>query len=361
MKRFFILSTLSLIACAAMFGQLQYKSKYPDIPIVDVHVHPSNWRTVSVPALYAGEATSAADTLPLNNIINLMKARDIIKQKYGSELAYFICLNNVTAEEQVAIKAASGNRVLFSLHAGVTQLATNGGMNYTAEEIIEKVRNEGFVGYKFWFGSPYIRLEQGKAGITRIDDPRFALLFSKLEQAKVLITSLHNADPNGPFDNRQNWMKDPVYYWEQIRAFENVVAKYPNLTIIAAHCAWLACQDAQFDYLRYILSTYPNLYVDISATFSYMFLSNRDNIRDFYIAYQDRILYGTDSGRIADNSIERHADMYANTFMILETDRDYTTRSGTMKGLDLPKEVLEKIYYKNAAKLYPGLKEAMNI
>lgn len=32
-----------------------------------------------------------------------------------------------------------------------------------------------------------------------------------------------------------------------------------------------------------------------------------------------------------------------------------------MKGLDLPREVLEKIYYKNAVKLYPGLKEAMGL
>ena len=178
------------------------------------------------------------------------------------------------------------------------------------------------------------------------------------------MTSLHNADPNGPFDNRQEWMKNPVYYWEQIRAFENIVAKYPNLTIIAAHGAWLTCQDAQFDYLRYMLSTYPNLYVDIGATFEYMYLSNRDNIRDFYIEYQDRLLYGTDTGRVADSSIERHAESYATSFALLETDQMVSgglAARTPAKGLDLPREVLEKIYYKNAVKLYPGLKEAMGL
>jgi predicted TIM-barrel fold metal-dependent hydrolase len=32
-----------------------------------------------------------------------------------------------------------------------------------------------------------------------------------------------------------------------------------------------------------------------------------------------------------------------------------------VKGLNLPKEVLEKIYYKNALNLYPGLKEIMDL
>ncbi|MDR1203194.1 MAG: amidohydrolase [Tannerellaceae bacterium] len=362
MKRIIILSVLSFATCVTLFGQLQYKSKYPDIPIVDVHFHPSNWRAVSVPSLYIIPPVSGPDSLPVNSFVNVMKVREVIKQKYESNLGYFICLNNVTDDERTAIKTATNNRVLFSIHAGITHLATSGGLNFTAEEVIEKVRNEGFVGLKFWFGAPYRQLTEPKqAGITRIDDPRFAPLFSKLEKANVLITSLHNADPNGPFDNRQNWMKDPVYYWEQIRFFENVVAKYPNLTFIVAHGAWLVCQDAQFDYLRYMLSTYPNLYIDISATFQYMPLSNRDNIRDFYIEYQDRILYGTDTGRIADDAIDKQANMYVNTFMILETGQDYTNNNGTMKGLDLPREVLEKIYYKNAVKLYPGLKEAMEL
>jgi len=207
-------------------------------------------------------------------------------------------------------------------------------------------------------------LEEGERGITQVDDIRYADFFAGLERGNVLMTSFHIADPNQVFGNRGNWMKDPVYFWQQIRAFENVVAKYPRLTIVAAHGAWLMCQDAQLDYLRYMLSTYPNLYFDISATCQYVHLLNRENLRDLYIEFQDRILFGSDGGNTPDNAIESIADRYARFFAILETDQivqgGYFGRVPT-QGINLPKEVLEKIYYKNALKLYPGLKAAMKL
>jgi predicted TIM-barrel fold metal-dependent hydrolase len=93
-----------------------------------------------------------------------------------------------------------------------------------------------------------------------------------------------------------------------------------------------------------------------------MHLVNYDNLRDFYIEFQDRLLYATDGGRIADSGVAYYTRGYANTFAFLETDQmvegDFFGKT-PKKGLNLPREVLEKIYYKNALKLYPGLKEAM--
>ena len=336
MKRIIFLSAISFFALAALFGQGQYKSKYSDIPIVDVHFHPRG----------------------ASDVANLVKVSEMIKQKYGSNLAFWVGLND-PGNAMAEMKAAGKNRILFATAAG----RPHKGLSITANDVIAKVR-DGYVGLKFWFGPYYRVLQDGERGITEIDDIRFEDFFAGLERGNVLLTSLHIADPNGPFNDRQTWLEDPVLYWEQIRAFENVVAKYPKLTIVAAHGAWLVCQDAQIDYLRYMLSKYPNFYIDLSATFQYMHLLNRDNLRDFFIAYQDRILYGTDGGNVPDNSIDSHADRYARTFAILETS--LTVNGGFFgnkptKGLDLPKEVLEKIYYKNAVKLYPGLREAMGI
>ena len=335
MKKILYLSVFSLIACVTLFGQPQYKSKYPDIPIVDVHIHPSG----------------------VGDVSKFIKISEVIKQKYGSNLAFWVSMTNHPDESIAELKAAANNRILFS----ATQYNPHRGLTITPEEVIAKVQ-AGYVGLKFLFVAPYRILKEGEEGITRIDDPRYEQLFSSLEKANVMLNSLHIADPNGPFYDRKTWMKDPVYYWTQIRAFENVLAKYPNLTIIAAHGAWLVCQDAQLDYLRYMFSIYPNLYVDISATCNYMHLMNRDNIRDFYIEYQDRLIFGSDGGRVADDAIDSHADRYANFFAILETDQ--TVNGGFFgntptQGLDLPREVLEKIYYKNALKLYPGMKNAM--
>jgi len=335
MKKIIFLMTVSIIASGSLFAQVQYKSKYPDIPIVDVHVH-----------IRAGV-----------DVANYLKVSEVIKQQYGSNLANFIGFFEPRDEPVTLadVKAAGKNRFLFA----VRNFNEHKGFFDNSGEIIEKVQNGGYIGLKFWFGDPSRRLQPGVAGITRIDDPRLAPFFSKLEKANVLMTSLHIADPNGPFDARQNWMKDPVFYWEQIRAFENVVAKYPDLTIVAAHCAWIICQDAQIDYLRYMLSTYPNLYVDLSATLQYMHLVNHDNIRDFYIEYQDRILFGSDFGRFAEDAIQSTANRFADHFATLETD--LPVNRGRSEGLNLPRDVLEKIYYKNALKLYPGLKEMMGL
>ena len=338
MKKIILFFVLNFVSLVFLYGQFQYKSKYPDIPIVDVHVH-------------IGGTTVVAEYLTL---------METVKQQYGSNLAYIIGLTSGRNEPLAALTEAGKNRFLFATN-NVSPIK-----DYvdTSSEIIEYVKN-GFVGCKFWFGAPYRRLKEGEAGITKIDDPRLAPFFAKLEKANVLMSSLHTADPNGPFDNRQVWMSDPVYYWEQIRAFENVVAKYPNLTIVAAHGAWLVCQDAQLDYLRYMFSTYPNLYVDISATFQYLPLNNYENTRSFFIEFQDRLLFGSDFG----GRVTNKAEAFASNFAILETDQmvpgDITgviTGNGlVMKGLNLPKEVLEKIYYKNAVKLYPGLKELMGL
>jgi len=341
MKKIIFLTTLSFVTLTALFGQnqrqIQYRSKYPDIPIVDVHVH----------------------TRRMSDVVNYPKVSDVIKQKYGSNLAFWVGLA-MPDEPMSVVKAACNNRMIFA----ADEMRPHKGLSATPEAIVARIREGGFIGLKFWFGDPNRVLQTDEEGIRQIDDPRLENLFATLERENVLMTSLHIADPNGPFDNRQRWMFDPVYYWSQIRAFENVVAKYPNLTIIAAHAAWIICQDAQIDYLRYMFSKYPNFYVDISATCQYMPLVNRDNLRNLYIEYQDRLLFATDGGNVPDDAIERIADNYAHFFGILETDQVVNGGyfgSRPTKGLDLPREVLEKVYYKNALKLYPGLREMMGI
>ena len=328
---------LSFVVSVAMFGQ--YKSKYPDIHIIDMHIH----------------ASTAAE------VTRFFEVSDIVKQKYGYNLASFVSLHPLEDPENT-IFAAAKNRMFFALRC---EMRPHKGLLCPPEEVVAKVRN-GYVGYKFWFGDPHrVTPDEGKELITRIDDPKFENFFATLERENVLMASLHIADPNGPFGDRQSWMKDPVYYWEQIRAFENVVAKYPNLTIIAAHCAWLICQDAQLDYLRYMLSTYPNLHVDVSAIFQYLYLLNTENLRDFFNEYQDRILFGSDVlGLMENTNLESVAERYAVYLSILETDRMIDGKFSTkrlIQGLNLPREVLEKMYYKNTLKLYPALKEAMGM
>ena len=98
------------------------------------------------------------------------------------------------------------------------------------------------------------------------------------------------------------------------------------------------------------LDTYPNFYVDIDARISELGRQPY-TARKFFIKYQDRILFGTDT--------PCNAEAYRLYFRFLETDDEYIDPTPAHKlqgrwmiyGLFLPDEVLEKIYNKNALKI----------
>ena len=209
---------------------------------------------------------------------------------------------------------------------------------------------------------PSGRLKEGESGIKYIDNPAHEAVFAAMEKTGMVGASVHIADPNGPFGNRGKWCADPVEFWREIIGLERVLQRHPDLVLIAAHGSWLVCQDAQIDFLRYMFKTYPNFYVDLAATDQYYPLVNRENLRDLLIEYSDRILFGTDVGGYKTSDIPGYVTRYSRSFQILETEDLVESGffgSRPVAGLNLPKEVLEKIYYKNAMKLYPGLAERM--
>lgn len=327
-----------IFICLTMFpivGSAQFVTQYPDIPRIDVHTHTNNH--------YPG-------------IRNYLALREAMLTGNQIDLAMLINLNSEQAID--TIYEVSEGRILTAIN----DYEPFRGLTRTPQELASSLE-KGYAGYKIWHG-PYSRvLKEGEEGIRYFDDPAHQPVLTAMEKAGMPGASIHIADPNGPFGNRGKWAADPVEFWRQIIGLERVLQRHPDLVIIAAHCAWLICQDAQIDFLRYMLSTYPNFYVDLAATYQYFYLVDHANLRDFLIEYADRIVYGTDIGTIrSKEDIPGYVGRYSRTFRILETDE--MVEGGffgmnPVKGLNLPKEVLEKIYYKNAVKLYPGLGDKM--
>ena len=140
---------------------------------------------------------------------------------------------------------------------------------------------------------------------------------------------------------------------EQIMvARDNVLAKHPDLILIGCH---LASLDHDLDALAQRLDKYPNLYVDVSArTGCLRAYYTPEKVRDFFVKYQDRILYGTDSDKFSGPEQPPAEDRAAFTESMEKTyraDFDYYTRQ-----VGLPEEVLEKFYHGNAERLMPALK-----
>jgi uncharacterized protein len=100
-----------------------------------------------------------------------------------------------------------------------------------------------------------------------------------------------------------------------------------------------------------LLDRLPNVYVDVAAVL-YDFGRQPRAARDFFLKYQDRILFGKDSFQ---------PDEYPYYWRTFETAdeyfdyyRDYHA-FWKLYGLDLPNEVLKKLYYENALKITPRL------
>jgi predicted TIM-barrel fold metal-dependent hydrolase len=131
-----------------------------------------------------------------------------------------------------------------------------------------------------------------------------------------------------------------------------VIARHPNTTFICAH---MANDGEDLAEVGRWLDAYPNMYVDIDARISELGRQPY-TARRFFLKYQDRIMFGTDT--------PPNRAAYRMYYRFLETDDEYFDPAGghhrqgfwMIYGVFLPKDVLEKLYYKNAERLLVGLK-----
>ena len=206
------------------------------------------------------------------------------------------------------------------------------------------------------YGDLYARPVEGQ-GI-HIDDPRVKPLLEKCAELKMPV-SIHIAEPiwmylpmdetNDGLPNGAAWHVDTtdvncLGYYGLINTFENAVRENPNTLFIACHFL-----NMNHDLVRLgeLLDKYPNMYVDIGARVAEAAQTPRAT-REFFIKYQDRILFGTDNGM--------WEGMYHNFFRFLETaDEHYYNPDFNyhwyLSGIYLPDEVLQKVYFKNAERI----------
>ena len=135
-------------------------------------------------------------------------------------------------------------------------------------------------------------------------------------------------------------------------ALHRVIAKHPRTTFINTHFGNNAEDLAS---VADKLDKYPNMWVDIDARISEL---GRQPYaaRKFFLKYQDRILFGTDT--------TPNREAYRIYYRFLETDDEYFDCSAShhrqgfwpIYGVFLPDAVLDKVYRKNAERLFPSLK-----
>jgi uncharacterized protein len=210
------------------------------------------------------------------------------------------------------------------------------------------------------------RDKQGK--LIAVDDPRLDAIWEECGKLGIPV-AIHTSDPEAfftPVDNHneryEELHENPSWSFygpgipskeELLRQRNHVFEKHPRTTFIALHVAnW----PENLDVVSAWLDKYPNMLVEFGAREAELGRQPRRAVK-FFQDYQDRILFGTDS--------EPETAMYANYFRWLETADEYFPYWGypgqgrwDIYGLELPDAILEKVYHKNADKMFTQFKGA---
>ena len=211
-------------------------------------------------------------------------------------------------------------------------------------------------------------LSQRKADGSRLklDDPDLDPVWQAAARLNLPVL-IHTADPQEFFEpidlQNERWLElalypDRRFPSPQYPTFEELMAerdrlfkRNPKTTFIAAHMGWHANNLAR---LGKMFDEMPNVYGEVGAVLYDLGRQPRF-AHDFFVKYQDRILFGKDSYQPDEfpyfwRTFET-ADEYFDYY------RDYHA-FWKLYGMALPDPVLRKLYYQNALKLVPGLPRA---
>jgi predicted TIM-barrel fold metal-dependent hydrolase len=202
--------------------------------------------------------------------------------------------------------------------------------------------------------------------LVRVDDERLAPIFERAGELGIPVM-VHIGDPEAfflPIDaNNERFEElaahpDWSFYGSQygkhdlLEQRDRVFRRHPSTTFVAAH---IAENSEDLQRVSAMLEACPNVVVDISARASEL---GRQPYaaRKFFLRFADRILFGSD--------LVPGVEMYRLYYRFLETADEYfeypTHASGQGRwyiyGLDLPDDVLHKVYRENALRLLPRLR-----
>lgn len=197
----------------------------------------------------------------------------------------------------------------------------------------------------------------------RIDDRDLDPVWEAAARLKLPVF-IHTADPQEfwqPIDyNNERWLELALfpgrrYPADQYPSFEqlmterdNLLKRHPKTTFVIAHLGWHANDLGR---LAKMMEAMPNVHAEVGAVL-YDIGRQPRAAHDFFVRFQDRILFGKDSFQ---------PEEYPYYWRVFETRDDYFDyyrdyhATWKLYGIDLPDAVLKKVYFANALRITGGL------
>lgn len=234
---------------------------------------------------------------------------------------------------------------------------------------------KGALGIKLWknIGMEY---RNSDSTFIMVDDPRLDPVINFIIKEDKTVMA-HIGEPKNcwlPLDemtvnNDRNYFREhpryhmylhPEYpsYEDQVNARDKFLEKHRDMRFVGAH---LGSLEWDVDELAKRLDKFPNMAVDMAARIPHLqhqTITDRDKVRNFFIKYQDRLIYATDSGISPDENTENvkkyvHEKWLADwKYFVTNETMTADEVNGEFKGLQLPKEVVNKIFHDNAVKWF---------
>ncbi|MEJ7740292.1 MAG: amidohydrolase family protein [Chitinophagaceae bacterium] len=244
--------------------------------------------------------------------------------------------------------------------------------------------DKGAIAVKVWKNIG-MDLKDSNGKFVMIDNPAFDTIIDFIEKNNITLIG-HLGEPRNAWlpveqmtvsGDKKYFAAHPQYhmylhpeypsYEEQLNARDRMLEKHPNLRFVGAH---LGSLEWNVDELAKRLDKFPNMSVDMAeriSHFQYQAVTDWKKVYDFFIKYQDRLIYATDEGvrsgsapeevsRLAHDNWLRHWKFFTSgeKMKVPKVEKEFS-------GLRLPKEVVNKIYLKNAEKWFDpilGIKTA---
>lgn len=301
---------------------------WPSKPVIDTHLH--FWNEKLIPLFFKWSSHYFSDNL---SVVSMMEP-ELIKK----------------------LPADYRERIIIAQFLTTKNIGL-----YNSKELIKQIDQayaDGVEVFKLWLAPRF--LDGNKLpGPFNLLDERLDSVFSRLEDLKYTI-SAHISDPD-------LWYlfhyQDKAKYGsklEHIQRFLTITEKYHKIKFFATH---FACWPENLKELDSILEKHPRLYINTGSTrWMIRELSKQRNETVKFISkYQDRIIFGSDL-HVTKEPIDplyfstRYWSHRAFWETNIETKLPFNDSDAPFgirfKGLDLPKQILEKMYYKNFMHLF---------
>jgi predicted TIM-barrel fold metal-dependent hydrolase len=319
------------------------KAKYPAI---DFHGHPGSQMTNAVELEQMGAEMDAMN------------------------LGLMVTANNTSGEalkrQAALVKASSKMKDRVRILAGVDFRNVGPGWAAKAVAQLEADVAAGAVGIGEIGKGLGLSYRKADGTRLRIDDPDLDPVWDAAARLKLPVF-IHTADPQEFWQEinytNERWLELALfpgrrYPADQNPSFEELMTERDNLfrrhrgtTFVAAHMGWHANDLGR---LGRMFDEMPNVNTEVGAVL-YDIGRQPRGAHDFFVKYQDRILFGKDSYQ---------PEEYPYYWRVFETRDEYFDyyrgyhAFWKLYGIDLPDSVLKKVYYRNALRITPALPQA---